>query len=125
MRLILIFGILAMVILVSGCVKEKMAETAEEVEEAAEEAKTGLEEAVLCVDEETGASMSLAEAKEIAMDSECSQGNIVGEQFCNEYTGTWWLDLDITQEGCYPACVVDVNTKTAEINWRCTGLIPE
>ncbi len=125
MRLILILSILIMIVLANGCIKEEMAETAEEAEDAVEEAKTGLEEAMLCVDEETGASMSLAEAKEIAMNSECSQGNITGEQFCNEYTGTWWLDLDIEREGCYPSCVVDVNTKTAEINWRCTGLITE
>jgi len=42
---------------------------------------------------------------------------------CNNYTGTYWIDLDIDKPGCNPACVVDTVTKTAEINWRCTGLI--
>lgn len=66
--------------------------------------------------------MSLTEAKEIAINSEC--GDRLKENYmCNEYTGTWWIDLDIEKEGCNPACVVNVETGTAEINWRCTGLI--
>jgi hypothetical protein len=42
----------------------------------------------------------------------------------NQYTKTWWFDanLNSSQEGCNPACVVSEETKTAEINWRCTGL---
>lgn len=43
--------------------------------------------------------------------------------FCNEGTGTWWINLDITKEGCAPACVIHTDTKQAEINWRCTGLV--
>jgi len=43
---------------------------------------------------------------------------------CNENTGTYWINLNITKEGCSPACVVNIETRTAEINWRCTGLIP-
>lgn len=69
--------------------------------------------------------LSLDDAKEIALDSECAvDGNLelTDEQSCNEVTGTWWLGLDITQEGCNPACVVNTETKKAEINWRCTGL---
>jgi hypothetical protein len=44
----------------------------------------------------------------------------------NQNSQTWWFDanLNATQEGCNPACVVSEQTKTAEINWRCTGLIP-
>lgn len=67
--------------------------------------------------------MSLTEAKQIAADSECSQGNLTGSQMCNENTNTWWIDLNIVKQGCNPACVVDVITKQASINWRCTGLI--
>ena len=33
-------------------------------------------------------------------------------------------DLDIEKAGCNPACVINVETRTAEINWRCTGLLP-
>lgn len=69
-------------------------------------------------------SLSLDEAKEIADASEC--GSNFGENFvCNENTGTYWLDLNLEKPGCNPACVVNIETGEAEINWRCTGLIPE
>jgi len=68
--------------------------------------------------------MSLTEAKQIALASECGeQGTLKDTYLCNEDTGTWWIDLDIEKEGCNPACVVNVATKQAEINWRCTGVI--
>jgi len=74
-----------------------------------------------CTDS-SGHTMTLAEAKEIAAASEC------GDQFktttvCNETTGTYWIDLDIEKENCSPACVINLETKQAEINWRCTGLL--
>ena len=43
--------------------------------------------------------------------------------FCNEGTGTFWINLNLTKKGCSPACVVNIDSKKAEINWRCTGLI--
>ena len=67
--------------------------------------------------------MSLTEAQDMAINSECGN-HLEGQSVCNETTKTWWLDLDIEKEGCSPACVVNVETKQAEINWRCTGLIP-
>jgi len=85
--------------------------------------RSGQEES--CVKTETGEEMSFSEAKEIALESECvGEGNLTDEYFCNQNTGTWWIDLDIEKEGCAPACVVNVSTGEAEINWRCTGLIP-
>lgn len=79
-----------------------------------------------CVKKETGEKMSLFEAREIAQNSECTkEGDFKETHFCNEDTGTWWIDLDIEKEGCNPACVINVATKKAEINWRCTGLIPQ
>lgn len=78
-----------------------------------------------CLDEETDSRMSYLEAVEIAQGSECvEQGELKETSSCNENTGTWWIDLDIDKPGCSPACVVDVSDKTAEINWRCTGLVP-
>lgn len=66
--------------------------------------------------------MSLEEAKEIAVASEC--GDRLNDTYmCNDSTNTWWLDLDLEKEGCYPACVIHIETSEAEINWRCTGLI--
>ncbi|MFH1592645.1 MAG: Kazal-type serine protease inhibitor domain-containing protein [Candidatus Woesearchaeota archaeon] len=70
------------------------------------------------------AGMSLSDARKIALDSECNQGNL-GKALCNEGTKTWWIDLDIEKQGCNPACVVKTETGEVSINWRCTGLIVE
>lgn len=74
--------------------------------------------------EDTCDGMSLEEAKEIAVGSECG-GRLKDNYFCNSYTKTWWIDLAIEREGCYPACVIYTEKGEAEINWRCTGLIPK
>ncbi len=70
----------------------------------------------------TGGSMMLSEARQIAVSSECGE-RLKENYICNPDTGTWWLDLDIEKQGCNPACVVNIDTKQTEINWRCTGLI--
>lgn len=73
-------------------------------------------------------SMSLNDAIQAALSSECGgQGTLKETHVCNEYTGTWWIDLDSNEEAplCNPACVVDVETGEAEINWRCTGALVE
>ena len=78
-----------------------------------------------CINEETGGKMSLSEAISIANQSDCiEEGPLKKTSFCNEVTGTWWIELDIEKEGCNPACVVNVVTKESEINWRCTGVVP-
>ncbi len=67
------------------------------------------------------------EAREIAENS-CIKGmGALEAGLYNEGTKTWWFDanLNSTREGCNPACVVSEETKQAEINWRCTGAIPE
>lgn len=76
-----------------------------------------------CQKKGTDIKLSLSEAKDIALRSECGD-KLKDTYICNEITGTWWINLDIEKEGCNPACVINVETKTAEINWRCTGLIP-
>lgn len=65
------------------------------------------------------------EAKKIAELTCIKGGESLATGYYNENTKTWWFDanLNSTQEGCNPACVVFEDTKTAEINWRCTGLI--
>jgi predicted secreted protein len=69
--------------------------------------------------------MSETEAREIAASSVCGQAGALKENaFYNDWTATWWIDLDAQKEGCAPACVVDVRTGQAEINWRCTGALP-
>ena len=72
--------------------------------------------------------MTIEEALEIANNSECSEkGYLTDNYMYNEATFTWWIDLDMKEEfkiqGCNPACVVNVKTKEANINWRCTGVI--
>lgn len=66
-----------------------------------------------------------SEARAIAEGSLCMQeGNLTGVSSHNDYTRTWWFDMDTKKEGCAPACVVDEETLQAEVNWRCTGLLP-
>jgi len=107
-KVIVLLAILGFV-LISGCVEEKQ-ETPEE----------------FCIKTGTGEKLSLTEAKQIALASECGeQGTLKDTHMCNADTGTWWIDLDpyTEREGCNPACVISVVTKQAEINWRCTGAI--
>lgn len=69
------------------------------------------------------------EAIEIAQNSECvEKGDLTDNIMYNEVSQTWWIDLDMKEEFkkdyCNPACVVKEATETAEINWRCTGVLP-
>jgi len=73
-------------------------------------------------------SMTEAEAKVIAETSCIKGGAALGVGSYNPNSKTWWFDanLNATKPGCNPACVVSEETKTAEINWRCTGaILPE
>ncbi len=81
----------------------------------------------ICQDSSTKAKLLFSEAMTIAKTSECGKsGQFKENHFCNENSGIWWIDLNMNEpkEGCNPACVIDANTKKAEINWRCTGLLP-
>jgi len=66
--------------------------------------------------------LTIEGARQIAMRSECGD-RLKETYFCNENTGTYWIDLNIERRGCNPACVIDLKTRRAVINWRCTGLI--
>ena len=75
-----------------------------------------------CIKEDTGDVLTLSNAKEIAINSEC--GDNLKETFiCNKITGTYWIDLNLEKKNCNPACVISIENRTAEINWRCMGLI--
>ena len=69
--------------------------------------------------------MTEAEAKVIAEATCVKGGETLTSGYYNENSRTWWFDanLNSTKPGCNPACVVSEETKTAEINWRCTGLL--
>ena len=82
--------------------------------------------AELCVDEDTGYQMTYKDAIAIAEASLCTdQGLLKEAHTCNSTTGTWWIDLDIDRPGCAPACVISIVDKMVDINWRCTGTLPE
>lgn len=69
--------------------------------------------------------MTEEESREIAVDSECGQAGPLKENArYNDWSGTWWIDLDAQKDGCNPVCVVWVADKRAEINWRCMGVPP-
>jgi len=71
------------------------------------------------------AKMNTDEAKQIAEKSGCVEEMQLTENVTyNENTKTWWIDLKGGKEGCNPACVINEDTKVAEINWRCTGALP-
>lgn len=73
----------------------------------------------------TADSMTIEEARVIAQNSECiANGTLKDTYFYNNNSKTWWIDLNIEKQGCAPACVVMEESRTAEINWRCTGAIP-
>jgi len=82
--------------------------------------RTFIEE--FCSKKDTQELLTLIDAKQIAINSECGD-RLKEPSICNQDTGTWWIDLDIEKEGCNPACVIDVVTKEASINWRCMGVI--
>jgi len=73
------------------------------------------------------AGLTEQEARLIAGETCIKGGESLTAGSYNEGTKTWWFDanLNAVKEGCNPACVVSEETKTAEINWRCTGLITE
>ena len=68
--------------------------------------------------------LSEGEAQAIAERDCIKEGESVDEGYYNPNSQTWWFDanLNVSKEGCHPACVV-YEDGTTEINWRCTGLI--
>ena len=73
----------------------------------------------------TSSVMTEANARGIAEASCIKGGESLRPGYYNERSRTWWFDanLNATKPGCNPACVVSSDTRTAEINWRCTGAI--
>ena len=71
--------------------------------------------------------LSESEARAIAEAACIKGGEALSAGIYNWSSKTWWFDanLNATRPGCSPACVVSDITRTAEVNWRCTGaLIP-
>ncbi|MBU1167624.1 hypothetical protein KKC60_04425 [Patescibacteria group bacterium] len=111
--------VLGLVLTLGACTKK------EEAQDQTSGSDTTVEN---CAKTGSQTSMSYDEAKKIASEGECAkEGTLKSTHQCNENSGTWWIDLEATQakEGCNPACVVDAESKSSEINWRCTGLLSE
>lgn len=87
---------------------------------------TGLFSRNICCVPISQSQISYDEARTIAQNSECVlEGPLKDTYIYNEFTKTWWIDLDASRPSCTnPACVVFEETLTAEINWRCTGALP-
>jgi len=124
-RLSLIFVALLGTLVLAACSPEEPSApapaTAAEQQAATEQATVEV-----CVDEDTGTQMTYEEAIAIAETGLCTdQGPLKETHACNDTTGTWWIDLDVDQPGCAPACVVNIVDETVDINWRCTGALPE
>ncbi|MCP3682873.1 MAG: hypothetical protein GY861_09305 [bacterium] len=72
-----------------------------------------------------GERLTEEEAINIAKNSECvKEGSLTDKIMYNEDTDTYWIDLNLEQPGCNPACVVYEAYKKATINYRCTGALP-
>ncbi len=74
-----------------------------------------------------GSVMTIAEAEAIAgsAGSPClSVGALKDTHWCNKNTGTWWIYLASSLENCSPACVVDIVSRQASVNYMCTGVLP-
>ena len=121
LRLLMLLGLLISgFVLFGGCVQDKVLTVPTETPTLQPTTE------IYCVSSENGTKMSLSEARKIAINSEfANQGTLKDTYSCNEGTSTWWIDMKPTIEhpGCSPAYVVNINTKSVEINWRCTGAI--
>lgn len=74
-----------------------------------------------------GERLTEEEALEIAEKSGCiSEGMLTEDISYNPSTNTYWIGLVLKEEkpGCNPACVVYEAYKKAEVNYRCTGMLP-
>jgi len=77
----------------------------------------------LCIDKNTGAKLSLSEAKSLVSSGVCAQEGVPdGEYLCSGERGTWAVNLapKAPQTGCWLSCIVDANTKEALPSWACT-----
>lgn len=81
----------------------------------------------VCVPLAAKDALTEAQAREIAAKTDaCMQAGALKETAAvyNDCSGAWWIDLAADKPGCNPACVVNASSQAAEVNWRCTGLLP-
>lgn len=67
-----------------------------------------------------GEKMSLFEAQRIFDISQCSrEGSAKDSYRCDEQNGTLEIDILAYRKDCIAVCVIDIASKTAEVEWRC------
>jgi hypothetical protein len=64
-------------------------------------------------------SMSYREAKKIG-ENGCGY-KITGPKLCIEGYQNWQMETKATKKGCFPYCVINLVTKTAQMQWQCAG----
>lgn len=124
-----LFLFVILLILISGCADQKPLACTEEAKVCPDGSAVG-RTAPNCEFAACPSAISIEEARAIAEKSECTEkGTLKDEYVYNENSKTFWISLEMKEEFkkdiCNPACVVSEDTKTAEINWRCTGLLPQ
>lgn len=80
---------------------------------------------LLCTSD-TGVSLDLEKAYEIALDSECAEETVILKTgFCiNNNGGLVSLDAEPIHSTCNARCNISINEQSATINWMCTGAVP-
>lgn len=119
MKKITIFTLIGLALFLSGCTISDV------FNKNASQPRTNENVNNVIINDSVTDTMTEAEARVTAEKTCIKGGESLSPGYYNEGTKTWWFDanLNATKEGCNPACVVSEETKTAEINWRCTGLI--
>lgn len=87
--------------------------------------KSDLSSNVTPESQNAGQAMTEAEAKLIAEKTCIKGGEALGTGAYNDASKTWVFDanLNATREGCSSICVVSEISKTAGLNWNCTGAL--
>lgn len=123
MRHLYLSGVLAAAVLIcAGCLGQTS-----QSEPVAEKNSQLLVGATEVCQSAGGEQISVGEAISIAnQTAACAQvGAVKSDCNCNKGTATCWLDIEGEHQGCAPACVINVETKEAAIDWRCTGVASE
>lgn len=91
------------------------------------EVATMLDRTVQLMESTRNASMTFEDAQSAAKSAAActKEGTVSSKGSYNPNSSTWWFNIVTTSHpGCYSECVFDEKTKTAEVNWKCTGALP-
>jgi hypothetical protein len=70
--------------------------------------------------------MTIYDAQHAFDSSQCGlEGSAKDNHACDETAGTWIIGIQTFRKNCDPACVINVVTKKAAIDWRCASTTKE